>query len=550
MIRIFLIALFPNERFPFVGESHGICAISGYLNEKYSGLIEIDLFDQQINSDEEILNEIKLKRPEIIGFSVKMQTLNKLDVLYNLILKNTSSSYKPLIILGNSTAHFNSDYLLSKYDDILVSFGEGEVSFDDIIKYVNGTIHIDKVRNIGYRKGREIIYNVREYLSPDEIPIADRRYSESYYIQGGEVYIEGSRGCAYCCCSICECRFFLGSQNSLNKWRPKTVSKIVSELSELERLGIKEVTFSDEDFIGDDISGICHASQIADELMKQKLNVQYRINARIHSIFCQSDNPANRNRKIQLLRKLKASGLVKIFLGFESGSDSQLKRYNKGFKLSEFISAKKILDDLSIEYELGYISLDPLMTLEELKESLLFIKRNNCIPYISNIYKELRIQSGNQAYLRKVRNYEHCNNIQILGTLDMNEQIYSIDKYADSRVELLRRCLNEYEAQTYQLYYRMRILTQYSETNDNIYNQITHRTLHEIKSLDFNLMMELISDIELHNGSNIIIIIDKYNVYRYEVYMIFAKQVANFGNESYAINYIGTSFKKAISVLS
>ena len=190
------------------------------------------------------------------------------------------------------------------------------------------------------------------------------------------------------------------------------------------------------------------------------------------------------------------------------------------------------------------------MTLEELKESLLFIKRNNCIPYISNIYKELRIQSGNQAYLRKVRNYEHCNNIQILGTLDMNEQIYSIDKYADSRVELLRRCLNEYEAQTYQLYYRMRILTQYSETNDNIYNQITHRTLHEIKSLDFNLMMELISDIELHNGSNIIIIIDKYNVYRYEVYMIFAKQVANFGNESSAINYIGTSFKKAISVLS
>lgn len=63
-------------------------------------------------------------------------------------------------------------------------------------------------------------------------------------------------------------------------------------------------------------------------------------------------------------------------------------------------------------------------------------------------------------------------------------------------------------------------------------------------------MMELISDIELHNGSNIIIIIDKYNVYRYEVYMIFAKQVANFGNESSAINYIGTSFKKAISVLS
>ncbi len=545
MIRIFLIALFPNEKFPFIGESHGICAISGYLNEKYAGLVEVDLFDQQINSDEEILNEIKCKRPKIIGFSVKMQTLNKLDVLYNLIQKNIFSSYKPLIILGNSTAHFNSDYLLNKYDDIIISFGEGEVSFGDILKYINGSIGLDSVRNIGYRKGHEIIYNNRIYLPPDEIPIADRRSSQSYYGKGGEVYIEGSRGCAYCCCSICECRFFLGSQKRINRWRPKPVSKIILELSELERQGIKEVTFSDEDFIGDDINGIYHAFQIAEELLKHKIKVQYRINARVHSIFCQKDNVTSKNRKIQLLRRLKESGLAKVFLGFESGSESQLKRYNKGFNLSEFLCAKKILDDLSIEYELGYIALDPLMTLEELKESLLFIEKNSCIYHISNIYKELRIQSGNQAYLRKVRKYEHDHNIKILEALDMNEQIYSIDKYADTRVEILRCCLSKYEAQTYQLYYRMRILTQYSEINDNIYNQITHRTVHSIKKLDFDLMIELISDIELNNGNNIVSIVDRYNLYRYEIYMTFAKQVTNSDNASSALSYIESSFNKA-----
>lgn len=77
MIRIFLVALFPNEKFPFIGESHGICAISGYLKEKYADLVETYLFDQQTNSDEEIFSEIKSKRPEIIGFSVKMPTLNR-----------------------------------------------------------------------------------------------------------------------------------------------------------------------------------------------------------------------------------------------------------------------------------------------------------------------------------------------------------------------------------------------------------------------------------------------------------------------------------------
>ena len=367
MIKIFLIALFSNEKFPFIGESHGICAISGYLNEKYFGIVETYLFDQQINSNEEILSEIKSKRPEIIGFSVKMQTLNNWDTFYNLI-KNNISSYNPLVILGNSTAHFNSDYLLNNYDNILISFGEGEVSFGDLIKYVKGKIPVDKIRNIGYRKKGKIICTDREYLPTIEIPIADRRYSDLYYTKGGEVYIEGSRGCAYCCCSICECRLFLGSHQAINKWRPKPVSKILNELSELEILGIKEVTFSDEDFIGDDILGASHALQIAEELIDKQIRIQYRINARVHSIFRLKDNIVNRNNKIQLLKQLKKSGLVKIFLGFESGSESQLKRYNKGFKLLEFLNAKKILDELSIEYELGYISLDPLMTLEELKE--------------------------------------------------------------------------------------------------------------------------------------------------------------------------------------
>ena len=542
MIKIFLVALFPNEKFPFIGESHGICAISGYLKEKYADLVETYLFDQQTNSDEEILSEIKSKRPEIIGFSVKMQTLNKMDAFCNLIQDGTFGSYKPLVILGNSTAHFNSDFLLKRYDDIIISFGEGEVSFCDLIEYVKGKIPIEKIRNIAYRIGKKIICTEREYLPPNDIPIADRRYSSLYYEKGGEVYIEGSRGCAYCYCSICECRFFLGSQQSINKWRPKNVSKIIIELSELEKLGIKEVTFSDEDFIGNDIHGLHHALQIADELLDKQIHIQYRINARIHSIFSQKDDAVNRERKIQSLKRLKDSGLVKIFLGFESGSESQLKRYNKGFTLSEFQNAKKILDELSIEYELGYISLDPLMTLEELKESLLFILQNKCISHISNIYKELRIQSGNQAYLRRVRIYEQNHNVRILGKLNMNEQIYSILEFADSRVDVLRKCMSNYEAQTYQLYYRMRILTQYSESSNNVYNQAAHKTLNEIRSLDSDLLMELISDIENNNGANMTSIIEKYNEIRYNIYIAFANKAISSNNKTSAINLIKNSF--------
>jgi len=497
---IYLIALYPDTKFPFMGESLGICAISGYLQDKHGESLTIKMFDQQLNSENEIISHILADRPAIIGISIKVFSFSKFVQFYELLKSEAFSVYIPLIVIGNSVAHFSGESILREYGfpDVIVSLGEGEVSFSDLYKYVCGKILLEEVNNIMYCQNGNIRRTPFRYLDKGEIPIADRRFTQDFYSKDGEIYIEASRGCAYCSCSICECRYFLGSTNSTYKWRDKPIDKVVEEMLMLERLGVKAVNFSDEDFIGPDIYGIRRTVDLATALINRGINISFRINARVRSIYCQKDTPEITQNKKEMLNILKQAGLVKLFLGFESGVQSQIDRYGKGYKLQEFIEAKKILDELDIEYELGYITIDPLMTLEELYESLLFIKNNGCIPHISSIYKELRIQKGNRTYLERLRQYECQTGKSLVGNILFDEQRYDIIGYVDDRIATIVMIMKDYISENYKKYYELRRMTQYDE---NLSKHDAYTVIEKLRYNDYDLLLKLTES--LMKGENI-----------------------------------------------
>lgn len=494
--KLYLLALYPNCDFPFIGESQGICAISGYLQKVYKDKISINLYDQQIDDNNSIINDIITERPAIIGISVKMFTYPQFEEFYALLHQQVFPIYRPLIVIGNSTAHFSGEDILQKYNDIIISLGEGEVSIRDIYANINGWLAFDKIRNILYFKEGKICKSDYQYLDKNLIPFADRRYSKSYYDKGGEIYIEASRGCAYCACNICECKDFLGSTCAAYKWRERPINSIIEELKYLSLIGIHDVTFSDEDFIGNEEYGLNRATNLARTIINNNINIEYRINTRVKSIFSKNDTENLRKKKTEMLLSLKEAGLSKIFLGFESGSPTQLKRYNKGYSLDEFIQAITILQNLGIQYELGFISLDPLMSLEELEESLNFIKKYHCIPYISAIYKELRIQKGNKSYIKLIRQFEESNNCKLIGEIIFEEQMYKILRYADNRINLIKQLMCDYEQQTYKLYYYLRIQTQYAMCKSQNIKYAIHQTIQSIKMTDYNLMCNLVKSIK------------------------------------------------------
>lgn len=491
---VVLIALYPKHHFPFIGESQGICAISGYLTSVFPNEAKTYIFDQQIDADNEILSAITSIKPDVIGFSLKMGTMNQFDSLYASIkqILYTDDAYSPLLVVGNSVAIFDGDYLLSRYPDVILSIGEGEISFHDIILFLSKKIPFEAIRNIKSASVNNLgIPSQKEYYYFDDICYSDRRFSAKYYEQGGEVYIEGSRGCAYCSCSICECKQLLGSSSVFKKWRPRPVRIIVSELINLKELGIENVTFSDEDFVGNDSDGIQHAEDFAEALTGKNIGIKFRVNMRVKSISNCTDDAQMKKRRSQLLIKLKQSGLIKIFLGFESGSQTQLKRYSKNFSFAEFLDAKKLLESLSIDYELGFINFDPLMSFDELTETMSFISENNCIPFISNIFKELRIQAGNTGYLNLIRQFERQYGINILGEFNHNEQLFPVIRYADSRVNKIVMIMRRVEKANYKLYYCLRILTQYSSIDDDEMQLLISNTLKDMKYSCYKAMMSI-----------------------------------------------------------
>ena len=103
------------------------------------------------------------------------------------------------------------------------------------------------------------------------------------------------------------------------------------------------------------------------------------------------DRPITQERINAVLLKLKEAGLRSLFLGIESGSDSQLRRYCKGVTAEQSVEAIELLTKLGIEQDIGYIIFDPLVTVDELMQTVEFLERCNLTSNMSRFAKDMRI---------------------------------------------------------------------------------------------------------------------------------------------------------------
>src|SRR5262249_48158322 len=116
------------------------------------------------------------------------------------------------------------------------------------------------------------------------------------------------------------------------------------------------------------------------------------------------DREANLARS-RLLHRLQDLGLRKVFLGIESGSDSQLRRYAKGHTAEECAAAIYRIRAADLRLEVGFIMFDPLCNVEEVAENVAFIRRTGIIDAISAVDNELRLQGGSR-YVKVLERHE------------------------------------------------------------------------------------------------------------------------------------------------
>lgn len=273
-----------------------------------------------------------------------------------------------LIVVGGYTATLETEQFLAECPEVdFVVRGEGEISAPDVFGRIERGEKWQDTPGIAYRSEGVVVMNPMPPLiqNLDSLPFPARDSLRDIPTLT-QTAIAGSRGC-YHNCSFCSISAFYGlSGTSAPRFR--SPESIVDEMESIvASTGRTMFSFADDDFIGPGEKCRNRAIQIADQIKARNLNINF-------SIECRADEVDE-----DLLKLLKEAGLSGLFLGIESGVQRQLDTFNKGTTVEQNKRAIEIVQRLDLRLSSGLIIFDPYTTMDDLMETLKFIRETG--PY-------------------------------------------------------------------------------------------------------------------------------------------------------------------------
>ena len=201
------------------------------------------------------------------------------------------------VIGGPVTWSLNQAGEISKlwmFDHVFI--GDGEESFPRFLKAFGARAGLPKVFET---KERFDVTRARGFYRP----FLDATYGRYY---GG--VLEVSRGCPFLC-EFCDIRVLPDNNRAHNF----TAEHIVSELEHMARLGIRQVLFAADNFIGD--------LRWAEEVLDRVIEWQERTGL---SVALYTWLTINVSKHPRLLKKLRLANFDMLFIGVESFSNNSL----------------------------------------------------------------------------------------------------------------------------------------------------------------------------------------------------------------------------------
>lgn len=368
-----------------LNEPIGIELIGAHILKELEGQITLDI--KWFNFDQYSFDPLQY---DIIGISIHINGLNVFENVYQLCHE---CGFKGLIIAGNSIATFAYNQLLGKYPDVICSIGEGEYTITEIVcGYLNDCLDLIRIPNLAYiNKGKlitteRVVFDLKEYLPP--LRVFNRQLKENMGISR----IEASRGCSWNRCSFC------GAAHKYNNtdWRPIDGEIILKQLVELSDSGLTTVYFCDEDFIGNDSVRFAQLVEKIQEKMKNS-EISPKMKFFISVKPIDITNPTN----MKIIKRFMNCGLKDLFVGIESGCESQLRRYNKCTNVNtnlKTIEKIRLLEKDGLSIDIGFIFFDYYMTPDDIKENIRFIEDNQLYTLASSLIKPIRIQPYTKTF--------------------------------------------------------------------------------------------------------------------------------------------------------
>ena len=295
-------------------------------------------------------------------------------------LENIKRRYDiPIIVTGDLFLE-NGEVILKNYpflDAILMDFTN-----TDVIAYLSG--EEDKIKNMIYRKGSEIVKKISPRTAEKEytIPIPRHElfmnnYNYPFVRRRPFATVLTDYGCPYKC-SFCVIA-------SLG-YKFRSVENVMSELRYLKNLRCREIYFNDQTF------GVnrARAKELCKSMVEEKIDFGWVCWSRVDVI------------NEELLKLMKGAGCHTILFGVETASEKSLKSMGKGYTLRQVEETFRLCREYGVRTLATYILGLPGEDREDIVKTVEFAVRldsdfvsfNTLIPRAGTQIRQYAINSG------------------------------------------------------------------------------------------------------------------------------------------------------------
>jgi radical SAM superfamily enzyme YgiQ (UPF0313 family) len=346
----------PMERkFVELYPSLGLLTLGAYLRGHGAEVAMVDLtFARDTHP---VVAALRRFAPDVVGVHTKTMTHRRA-----LEVARLARAQGAFCVAGGPDAATRPEpYLVGGYDAVVP--GEGEATLAELARSVTSGQPAASVRGVVTRSTDGIVHaGHRPFLRDlDELPLPAwdlvdmDGYLRRWKARTGErrAAVLTSRGCPFDC-SWCSKPTFGRT------FRQQSVPRVLAELEALRnRYGVDYVRFCD------DVFGIQRTwlEQLLDGLIARDLGLRFECLARVDLL------------KPDLLERMRAAGLARVYVGVESGSQKMLDLMNRGTKLAQIERTAESLRAAKIRQfwflMLGY----PGESLEDIESTLALFRR-------------------------------------------------------------------------------------------------------------------------------------------------------------------------------
>ncbi|WP_315906295.1 B12-binding domain-containing radical SAM protein [Priestia koreensis] len=186
-----------------------------------------------------IVTDLYTRNPDVIGFSCYIWNIEETIKVVKL-LKKIKPEVK--IILGGPEVTYDVSQWLDRIPDAdFIAIGEGEETFKQLLREIDGEGNYENVSGVAFRRdGEKVINPQRNKIDLKEMPSPFRFEEDRSELSKRVVYIETSRGCPF------SCQFCLSSIEVGVRYFDR--EKVKDDIRFLMQNGAKTIKFVDRTF--------------------------------------------------------------------------------------------------------------------------------------------------------------------------------------------------------------------------------------------------------------------------------------------------------------